>query len=704
MLQKFAVRNLDCAGCALKVEKALIRTPGVKAASLDFSTLTLRIDADDLDLALDVIRSIEPDIEVVVMDGASRRNFDLKHADPWITGHEKIRLLAAFGLFACLIAMHYGWDQNRLIGVSYGIAIFAYLLAGWDVLEKAVRTLSNRDYFDEHVLMLIATMGAMAIGAASEAVAVMLFYKAGELLQNRAVASSRGAIRALLAARPDSAAVFVNGEIRRMPPERVRAGETIRIRPGEKVPLDGKVLSGNSLMDTSALTGESIPVSVRPGDTVMAGEINKTGLLSVAVTRPFASSSIVRMLDLVENAASQKAKTENFITTFSRYYTPAVVAAAAGIAFIPPLLIPGALFATWIYRALVLLVISCPCALVISIPLSYFGGIGRASKQGILIKGSNFIDVLAKVKTVVFDKTGTLTEGVFEVREVVPKNGYTTSRLLEYAAIAEYHSSHPIARSIQDACARQGIGVDPDCIGEYTEATGKGVRVVTDERTVLAGSADFMKENGVGRHAGPLAGTIVHVAIDGTHIGYLLIGDRIRPDTLAAFEALRDSGVEQIVMLTGDNQTAADTVAMRLNLDAYVAGLLPEQKVAEFEKILADRKISGAVAFVGDGINDAPVLARADVGVAMGAFGSDAAIEVADVVLMSDSPAKMAEAVAIGHHTRKIVWQNIILALSVKGLFLALGAMGLATMWEAVFADVGTAVVAVLNSTRALRL
>ncbi len=704
MVQKFLVRNLDCANCALKVENALNHTAGVKSAVLDFPTLTLRIDTNDIDSAFNTIRDIEPDIEILPITGPLSENAaETEKNERIVPRWDLLRLMTAAVLFIGVTAIHHWFYHPRFFDVTYAVAIFAYLLAGWDVFRRAARTLKSLDYFDEHVLMLIATMGAIAIGATSEALAVMLFYKAGETLQNMAVGRSRHAIRSLLAARPDSATVISEGRTRKVSPESVGVGETILIRPGEKVPLDGSILSGDSLVDTAALTGEAVPQSVGPGDTVMAGQINKTGVLSVVVDRPFTESSIVKMLDLVSNAASRKAKTENFITAFSRVYTPAVVAASACIAFIPPLLIPGALLDNWIYRALVLLVISCPCALVISIPLGYFGGIGRASREGILIKGSNFIDGLAKVKTVVFDKTGTLTRGVFEVREVVPKNGYTPEQLLEYAAMAEYHSNHPIALSIKEAYASEGNTIDPDRIGSYVEESGRGVRVDIDQKTILAGTADFMEDNWVGREFSMVGGTVVHVACDGMYAGYILIGDRLREEVAETFSSLRKSGVKKIVMLTGDNQSAADIIARRLSLDEYSAGLLPEQKVTALERIHSAERDGGKVAFVGDGINDAPVLARADVGVAMGALGSDAAIEVADVVLMSDSPLKMAEALAIARHTRIIVWQNIVFVLAVKGVFLTLGGIGLATMWEAVFADVGTAILAVFNSMRPLR-
>jgi Cd2+/Zn2+-exporting ATPase len=578
----------------------------------------------------------------------------------------------------------------------------AYLLAGWNVLAGAARTLRRGRWFDENVLMVIATGGAMAIGAYSEAVGVMIFYKVGELLQRRAVFNSRRSIRALLATRPESANLMTADGVRPVAPDTVQVGETILVRPGEKVPLDGEVLRGESRLNAAALTGESVPLAARPGLRVRAGEINLQGALQVRVARLFAESSIARILTMVENAAARKARTEQFITTFARYYTPAVVAAAAALAFLPPLLLPGANLRDWVYRALVLLVISCPCALVVSIPLGYFGGVGYASRRGILVKGSNFIDALAAVKTVIFDKTGTLTQGVFEVRRVVSCNGFSTDALLQLAAAAEFYSTHPIAASIRDAMRHRGLAVDHARLGAHDAVPGCGVRARYDGRAVLVGNDTMMQREGVALDTGAASGTVVHVAVDGRYAGYLLIGDELHPDAQAAVHDLRARGVAHIVMFTGDNPAVAQGVADRLGLDAVAANLLPEDKVAALETLEARMGGGGKIAFVGDGINDAPVIARADVGIAMGGAGADAAVETADVVLMDASPAKLAEALRIAARTRTIVWQNIALALGIKGLFIGFGALGLASMWEAVFADMGTAVLAVLNATRTL--
>jgi Cd2+/Zn2+-exporting ATPase len=550
--------------------------------------------------------------------------------------------------------------------------------------------------------MVIATVGAMAIHAYSEAVAVMIFYKIGELLQEMAVSRSRRSIKGLLAARPDKAVVKTPGGYMEVEPEMVEVGETILIKPGEKVPLDGEVITGASQMDSSALTGESVPVTVQPGGAVMAGQINKSGALTVRVSRPFVESSISKVMELVESATARKAKTEKFITTFARYYTPAVVFIACCIAVVPPLLMSDATFKAWIYRALVLLVISCPCALVVSIPLGYFGGIGHASHKGILVKGSNYIDALSAVDTVVFDKTGTLTRGVFKVKDVVSLNGYSKAQVLEFAAAAEYQSTHPIAESILSAFSSEGMKLEIDRISDHTDMAGKGVSARYGDYTVLVGNDSLLHLKDVVHNKCDFDTTVAHVVVDGIQAGYVTIGDEIRPDAEKTIAALREQKVNHIAMLTGDNACTAEAVSKKLGLDSFHAGLFPEDKVRIFEEINERKNPRKKIAFVGDGINDAPVIARADVGVAMGALGSDAAIETADVVLMTDSPFKMAEAVSIAKQTRRIVWQNIALAFVIKGVFIFLGSLGIATMWEAVFADMGTALLAVANATRVL--
>ena len=591
---------------------------------------------------------------------------------------------------------------------EYAVLIPAYLISGWSVLTSAGRNILRGKIFDENFLMTIATLGAIAIHELPEGVAVMLFFQIGELFQGFAVGRSRRSIKALLEVRPDTANLVIGGVVREVNPEKVEVGDTIIIKPGEKVPLDGEILSGNSQMDTSALTGESVPRTVREGETILAGAINQTGSLTVRVTKLFAESSIAKILDLVENASSKKAPTEKFITRFARYYTPVVVFLSLAVAILPPLLIPGATSEQWVYRALVLLVISCPCGLVISIPLGYFGGVGGAAKRGILVKGSTFLDALTDVKTVIFDKTGTLTEGVFQVTQVSPYNGYSEKEILTIAAIAESQSNHPVARSVVEAydnqIAASDITITDSDVTDYEEIPGHGISAQVREMAVLAGNDRLLHRENIEHDTCNVEGTVVHLAIDRKYAGYILISDRIKSDAAMAIARLKKAGVSETVMLTGDNRVVAQNVADKLGLDTYKAELLPENKVEAIEEYLYKSDKKSKVAFVGDGINDAPVIARADVGMAMGALGSDAAIETADVVLMDDAPSKVAEAISIARKTHTIVWQNIILAMAVKALFILLGAIGVATLWEAVFADVGVALLAILNATRVLKV
>ncbi|MEG4198643.1 heavy metal translocating P-type ATPase [Microcoleus sp. Pol12A5] len=586
---------------------------------------------------------------------------------------------------------------------EYLVFLPAYLLSGWNVLTSAGRNILRGRFFDENFLMTIATLGAVAIHKLPEAVGVMLFFKIGELFQEFAIGRSRQSIKSLLEIRPDSANLKANGDIKKVSPETVAVGDIILVKPGEKIPLDGEIIDGNSQIDTSALTGESVPRTVKVGETVLAGTINQTGVLTVKVTKLFGESSISRILELVENARSKKAETEKFITKFASYYTPFVVFASLAVALIPPLFISGATNADrflWVYRALVLLVISCPCGLVISIPLGYFGGIGGAAKRGILVKGSTFLDTLTAVKTVVLDKTGTLTKGVFQVAQIVPQNGFSQTELMEIAAQVEFQSNHPVAKSILEAYGRK---VDSSDVKDYEEIAGHGIRAKLNNQTVLAGNDRLLHRKNIAHDVCNAEGTIVHLAVDNRYAGYILIADELKEDAVQAIRDLKKLGVERIVMLTGDNQAVADSVAKNLGLDSYLAELLPEGKVEAIEKLIGQSKKGDKIVFVGDGINDAPVLARADVGIAMGGLGSDAAIETADVVIMSDAPSKVAEAMKIARKTHNIVWQNIIFAMLVKGIFIALGAFGLATMWEAVFADVGVALAAIFNATRVLK-
>ena len=576
--------------------------------------------------------------------------------------------------------------------------LIPYFIIGWDVLWKAVRNIAHGQVFDENFLMCVATVGALVLGEYAEAVGVMLFYQVGELFQSYAVGKSRQSISQLMDIRPDSANVERDGQIVQVDPEEVAIGDVIVVRPGEKVPLDGVVLEGTSSLDTAALTGESVPRDAAPGDELLSGCVNLTGLLKVRVTKEFGESTVAKILDLVENASSKKAKAENFITKFARYYTPSVVIGAALLAVIPSL-ITGA-WAVWVHRALIFLVISCPCALVISIPLSFFGGIGGASARGILVKGGNYLELLAKTETVVFDKTGTLTRGVFELSALYPADGVANEALLETAALAECHSSHPIAQSLRRAW---GQDIDPGRVADVREIPGHGISCLVDGVRVLAGNEKLMvRENIPFTHCDDV-GTLVYVARDGAYLGCAVIADQVKDTAPAAISDLKRRGI-RTVMLTGDSQAVGEAVAAKLGLDEVHAQLLPGDKVDRLEELLSRKSANGVLAYVGDGVNDAPVLSRADVGIAMGGMGSDAAIEAADVVLMDDDPAKLTEAMDIARKCLRIVRENIVFALAVKALFLVLGAFGVASMWEAVFADVGVAVIAILNASRMLRV
>ena len=574
-----------------------------------------------------------------------------------------------------------------------------YLVIGYDVLYKAVLGIKSGEVFDENFLMAVATVGAMGCGEYAEGVAVMLFYQVGELFQSYAVGKSRRSISALMDIRPDSANLEgPDGTLTVTDPDEVPVGAVIAVRPGEKIPLDGVVESGESTLDTAALTGESRPRTVRPGDEVISGCVNQQGLLRIRTTKVYGESTVAKILDLVENSSLKKAKVENFITKFAHWYTPAVCAAALALAVLPPLVLGGG-WVTWLLRALTFLVISCPCALVISIPLTFFGGIGGASRCGILVKGGNYLEALAHTGTAAFDKTGTLTKGVFKVTQTAPAPGVAADELLEQAALAESYSSHPISKSLREACP----GLDARRAADAQEIAGQGVRTLVDGRTVLAGNARLMEANGIAYTAGSGAGTVVYVARDGQFLGSILISDEEKPTARPAVQDLRAQGV-RTVMLTGDDPAVARQVAQDLGIDEVHAGLLPADKVQQVEALLAQKENGKMLAFVGDGINDAPVLMRADIGIAMGALGSDAAIEAADVVLMDDDPAKIGLAMRIARKCMAIVYQNIVFALGVKALCLLLSAVGVANMWWAVFADVGVMVLAVLNATRMLNV
>ena len=602
------------------------------------------------------------------------------------------RVLASAVLFAvALLLPTEGWLRLFTFLIPYAVI-------AWDVLWRAVRNIAHGQVFDENFLMSLATVGALATGEYPEAVFVMLFYQVGELFQSYAVDQSRKSITSLMDIRPDYANIEVDGQLRQVDPEDVAVGDTIVIKAGERIPLDGVVLEGTSNVDTAALTGESLPREAQPGDDVISGCVNLSGLLRVRVTKAFEESTVAKILGLVENSSSKKAKAENFITKFARYYTPAVVLAAVALALLPPLF-TSIQWVDSIQRALNFLVVSCPCALVISVPLSFFGGIGGASKNGILVKGGNYLEVLAKTELVVFDKTGTLTRGVFNVTAIHPDH-CGEAQLLELAALAESYSDHPISRSLKEAYGKE---LDASRVSNVEELSGRGVRATVDGRQICAGNDKLMEDIGVSWHPCHRVGTTVHVASDGVYLGHIVISDEVKPDAKEAITALKACGVRRTVMLTGDAKAVGESVAQELGLDEVHTQLLPADKVTRVEALLGEVSPKGALAFVGDGINDAPVLSRADIGIAMGGLGSDAAIEAADIVLMDDKPSKLADAIRIARRTLAIVRQNIVFALAVKFLVLALSAAGVANMWEAVFADVGVSVIAILNAMRALK-
>ena len=578
--------------------------------------------------------------------------------------------------------------------------VISYLIVGFEILWKAIRNILRGKVFDENFLMAIASVGAFAIGEYSEGTAVMLFYQVGELFQDYAVDKSRKSIASLMDIRPDVAFVKRDGKIEKVSPEEVKIGETIVVKPGEKVPLDGKVIEGTSMLDTSALTGESIPRDVNVGDEVLSGCINKNGVLTVEVEKEFGESTVSKILDLVENASSRKAKTENFITKFAKYYTPIVVITALLLAVIPTIVFGFETFQEWLYRALTFLVVSCPCALVISIPLGFFGGIGGASKKGVLVKGSNYLEALSQVEIVVFDKTGTLTKGIFEVQKIETKD-FKKDELLKFAAYAESYSNHPISISLKKAYGKE---IDQKIISNSEEISGHGVRSVVGGKEVLVGNDKLMKQNNIDYTICNDVGTILYVAVDGKFAGYILIADEIKEDAKEIIRKLKANNIQKIVMLTGDKKEVGESIAKELGIDTVYSELLPDQKVEKVEELMKEKSKKGKLVFVGDGINDAPVLAISDIGIAMGALGSDAAIEAADIVIMTDEPSKIDNAIKISKKTMRIVKQNIVFAIFVKVLVLLLTAIGLGTMWEAVFADVGVLVLAIINALRVLKV
>ena len=714
-----SIEGLDCPNCAAKVERKINTLEGIKEATVDFLGKKIIILTDEIfgdkisenklaELIQAEVDKIEDGVKVLALKANTKENSNSQKEED--TGKIKKKLLIGGILFLLGIFV-----PKSLLIPKFTIFLISYFIIGGNVLLSAFKNILNGQVFDENFLMAIATIGAFAIGEYPEGVAVMLFYQLGELFQGIAVNNSRKSIVSLMDIRPDYANIKVEKGIKKVSPEKIKVGEIIVVKPGEKVPLDGKIVKGASTFDTSALTGESLPREAKAGDDVLSGFINKNGLIEIEVTKVFSESTVSKILYLVENAGSKKSKTENFITKFARYYTPVVVITALILAIFPPLLIQDATFSDWIYRALIFLVVSCPCALVISIPLGFFGGIGGASRHGILIKGTNYLEVLNNLESVVMDKTGTLTKGIFKVTEVNAENNIkindfqnnktelTKPLLLKYAAHIEKFSNHPIAQSIVVEYENSVSKVDENVVKDFEEISGFGIKVNINNHQFLAGNSKLMDLKNIKFEKNRNLGTVIYFAADEKYIGNILISDEIKEDSEKAIKGMKENGVKEIVMLTGDNETIGKNIAKKLGIDKVFTELLPDEKVEKLEKIYKSKSEKGKVAFVGDGINDAPVLARADLGIAMGGAGSDAAIEAADVVIMNDEPSKIVTAIKIAKKTKEIVWQNITIAFAVKIIVMILGLFGDATMWEAVFADVGVALLAVLNATRVLR-
>ena len=707
-----SIEGLDCPNCAAKVERKINTLEGIKEATVDFLGKKIVVLADEIsenelvELIQTEVDKIEDGVKVFVPKVQAGES----SSEEEDTGKIKKKLLIGGILFVLGIFV-----PKTLFIPKLAVFLVSYLVIGGDVLLSAFKNILNGQVFDENFLMAIATIGAFAIGEYPEGVAVMLFYQLGELLQGIAVNNSRKSIVSLMDIRPDYANIKVGEGIKKVSPEEIKVGEIIVVKPGEKVPLDGKIVKGASTFDTSALTGESLPREVKAGDDVLSGFINKNGLIEIQVAKVFSESTVSKILYLMENAGSKKSKTENFITKFAKYYTPAVVITALIVAIFPPLLIQGATFSDWIYRALIFLVVSCPCALVISIPLGFFGGIGGASRHGILIKGTNYLEVLNDLESVVMDKTGTLTKGIFKVTEVNAGNNIkindfqnnktelTKPLLLKYAAHIEKFSNHPIAQSIVAEYENSVSKVDENVVKDFEEISGFGIKVNINNHQFLAGNSKLMNLENITFDKKENLGTAIYLAADGKYIGNILISDEVKEDSARAIKGMKENGVKEIVMLTGDNEAIGKNIAEKLGIDKVFTELLPNEKVEKLEEIYKTKSEKGKIAFVGDGINDAPVLARADLGIAMGGAGSDAAIEAADVVIMNDEPSKIVTAIKIAKKTKEIVWQNITVAFAIKIVVMALGLFGDATMWEAVFADVGVALLAVLNATRVLR-
>jgi Cd2+/Zn2+-exporting ATPase len=690
---QLTLEGLNCANCARKIEEKVGKMEGVKESNLNFTTTTLNVKLERkvkeehaINEIKKIVEALEPHVKVEKKvsgkTNVQRAKFEVK---PTLIIGTILYLIAVIGDF-----------QGTLGLILFGAS---YLLIGGEVVLTAIKNIAKGQVFDENFLMTVATIGAFTINQYPEAVAVMLFYEIGETIQGYAVNKSRSSISSLMDIRADYANIIINGKEKKVSPETVKVEDVILVKPGEKVPLDGVVIEGESFIDTSALTGESVPRKIVPNDEILSGGINTSGLLKVKVTKKFGESTVSRILEMVENAASKKADTEKFITKFAKVYTPIVVVLAILIAVIPSIFIKDALFSTWLYRSLVFLVVSCPCALVVSVPLGFFAGIGGASKKGVLVKGSNYLELLKDLETVVFDKTGTLTEGVFSVTEI-NTNGIDKEKLIEVAAMAESFSNHPIAISI---IKEYGKEIDKEVIKEYKEISGRGIKAVINNEEVLVGNSKLMNEFNILYNEVDSIGTVVYCAINGEFKGSIVISDKIKENAVEALINLKKAGVKKTVMLTGDNKKTAYKVGEKINIDEVHSELLPLDKVKEVEEIMKRSNKNGKLAFVGDGVNDAPVLARADIGIAMGGIGSDAAIEAADIVLMKDDINALVDAINVSKKTNKILWQNIVFALGIKILVMVLGTFGIANMWTAVFADVGVTIIAIINSTRCFR-
>ncbi|MBP7725193.1 MAG: cadmium-translocating P-type ATPase [Leptotrichiaceae bacterium] len=708
---KFDIIGLDCANCANKIERKINDTENIKEAIVDFLNKKIIVISNEgneenlLPILQKIVDSVEENVKVSFISNnvySNKSNLHILNSNK-----ESNEIIKKIIIGSLLFITGFLISKNNNL-LRFIIFFVSYIVIGGDVLITAFKNIKKGQVFDENFLMSIATIGAFLIGEYPEAVAVMLFYQLGEFFQNMAVYKSRNSIVDLMNIKPDYANLKVNNSIEKVSPESVKIGDLIIVKPGEKVPLDGKIIEGNSTFDTSTLTGESIPRDIISGDEVLSGYINISSLITIKVSKPFYESTISKILDLVENATSKKSKTEQFITKFARYYTPSVVIIALIIAFIPPFIVQNTTFSEWFYRALVFLVISCPCALVISIPLGFFGGIGSASKHGILIKGANYLEALNNVDTIVMDKTGTLTKGIFKVTEINLSNNlkenFTKNKLLKYVAHAESFSNHPIAKSIVNEYEKDGNIIDKNILTDFKEISGYGVKVKIEEDNIVVGNLQLMKLENILLDEKESLGTTVYIGINGNYIGNILIADEIKEDSASAIINMKDNGIKNITMLTGDTKNIGESIAKKLNIDKVYAELLPHQKVEKLEDIFKENNNNkNKIAFVGDGINDAPVLARADIGIAMGGLGSDAAIEAADIVIMNDEPSKIVTSIKIAKNTRKIVWQNITFTLIIKIIVLILGAGGIASIWEAVFADVGVALLAILNATRIIK-